>query len=76
MTEARFGHGFSWETKQRKEETMAYSDPHDPHYHEPVEPDRGTGLTSYALVKYTFILAIVIVVLYFIARYLLPLFTR
>ncbi|HEV8682203.1 MAG TPA: hypothetical protein VGS09_05415 [Actinomycetota bacterium] len=55
---------------------MAYSDPHDPHYHEPVEPDRGTGLTSYALVKYTFILAIVIVVLYFIARYLLPLFTR
>lgn len=56
---------------------MAYTDPHDPHYHEPAgEPDRGTGLTSYALVKYSFILAIVIVVLYFIARYLLPLFTR
>jgi hypothetical protein len=59
--------------KQRKEETMTYQDPHT---HEPVrEPDAGTGLTSFAFVKYAFILAIVIVVLYFIARYLLPLFT-
>ncbi|MGH2681751.1 MAG: hypothetical protein ACRDIX_00775 [Actinomycetota bacterium] len=49
----------------------------DPHHHEPVrEPDTGAGLTSFALVKYAFILAIVIVVLYFIARYLLPLFTE
>lgn len=55
---------------------MTY-EPHEPHGHEPVhEPDRGAGLTAYALVKYTFILAIVIVVLYFIARYLLPLFTE
>jgi hypothetical protein len=54
---------------------MSQTEQHEPHYHEPVEPDRGTGLTSFALVKYSFILAIVIVVLYFIARYLLPLFT-
>ncbi|HSL67952.1 MAG TPA: hypothetical protein VK977_07320 [Actinomycetota bacterium] len=46
------------------------------HYHrEPIEPEPGSNLTAYALVKYGFILAIVIVVLYFIARYLLPLFT-
>ena len=51
---------------------MTYRD--DPHTHEPVEPDRGTGLTAYALVKYAFILAIVIVVLWFIANYLLPFF--
>jgi cell division septal protein FtsQ len=60
--------------QQRKEVKMTYRDPD--HVHEPVrEPDAGTGLTAFALVKYTFILAIVIVVLYFIARYLLPLFT-
>lgn len=51
-----------------------------PHDHEPVverqvvaEPRSG-GLTSYALVKYGFILAITIVILYFIAQYLLPRF--
>ncbi|HET6771635.1 MAG TPA: hypothetical protein VFH75_08345 [Actinomycetota bacterium] len=33
----------------------------------------GSGLTSYAVVKYGFILVITIVVLYFVARYLLPL---
>ncbi len=32
------------------------------------------NLTSYAFVKYAFMLAITIVVLYFIARYLLPMF--
>ena len=54
---------------------MTYGDAHDPHTHEPVhEPDGGTGLTSFALVKYAFILAIVIVVLWFIANYLLPFF--
>ncbi|HEV3475394.1 MAG TPA: hypothetical protein VG602_08515 [Actinomycetota bacterium] len=41
----------------------------DQHAHEP-----GTGLTGYAVVKYGFILVITIVVLYFIARYLLPAF--
>ncbi len=33
-----------------------------------------TGLTGYAFVKYAFILAITIVVLFFIAKYLLPMF--
>ncbi len=54
----------------------------EPHYHsnEPVrEPvparEPSTGWTGYALVKYGFILIITIVVLYFVARYLLPLFT-
>lgn len=54
---------------------MAYDHQHEP-VREPVEPDHGSSLTAYALVKYGFILAIVIVVLYFIARYLLPLFPR
>jgi len=36
------------------------------------EPAVGGGMTSYALVKYGFILLITIVILYFIARYLLP----
>jgi hypothetical protein len=38
-----------------------------------VHEDRGAGLTGYAFVKYAFILAITIVVLYFVARFLLPL---
>ena len=53
---------------------MAY-DPHahrDEHLHEPVE--RGGGLTSYAAVKYGFILLITIVILYFLARFIIPLF--
>jgi hypothetical protein len=42
---------------------------HDVHdVHEP-----SSGLTSYAVVKYGFILVITIVVLYFVARYLIPL---
>jgi hypothetical protein len=36
-----------------------------------VVEERGAGLTGYAFVKYAFILAIVIVVLYFVAHYLL-----
>ena len=57
---------------------MAY-DPHvhsdyrDEHHHAPAEP--GGGLTSYAAVKYGFILLITIVILYFIARFIIPLFT-
>lgn len=35
------------------------------------EPD--DGLTSYALIKYGFILLMTLVILYFIANYLLPL---
>lgn len=39
------------------------------------EPDRSNdNLASYAFVKYAFILAITIVILYFIARVLLPAF--
>ena len=34
----------------------------------------GDSMTSYAFVKYAFILAITIVILYFIARVLLPAF--
>ena len=39
----------------------------------PAVYDRGDSWTSYAFVKYAFILAITIVVLYFVARYVLPL---
>lgn len=52
---------------------------HD-HGHEPVVETRrevvepGSSITSYALVKYAFILGITIVILWFIARYLLPMF--
>ena len=42
----------------------------EPHSHEP-PPDRGTGLTGYAIAKYGIILLIVIVVLWFVATYLL-----
>lgn len=38
------------------------------------EPADRQDLTSYAFIKYAFILAITIVILYFIARYLLPMF--
>jgi hypothetical protein len=42
----------------------------------PTVVNRGSSLTSYALVKYAFILAITIVILYFVARYLIPLAGR
>jgi hypothetical protein len=48
------------------------SDPHTHHDQHTHEPDTGGSLTGYAVVKYGFILVITIVVLYFIARYLLP----
>lgn len=56
------------------------TDPHhgDPyHQHEAPPPPRepGSSWTGYAVVKYGFILLITIVVLYFIARYLIPLFS-
>jgi hypothetical protein len=38
------------------------------------EPEPDTGWTGYALIKYGFILVITIVILYFVARYLIPLF--
>lgn len=53
-----------------------------PHYHdhvheEPAQPvETGSGFAAYAFVKYAFILAITIVILYFIVRYLLPLIPR
>ena len=40
---------------------------------QPVVVQRNSGLTSYAVVKYAFILAITIVVLYFLAKFVLPL---
>lgn len=51
---------------------MAHNHVHDdePVHHEVHE---SSGLTGYAVVKYGFILVITIVVLYFVARYLLPL---
>jgi hypothetical protein len=52
---------------------MAHNHTHndEPVHHDVHEP--ASGLTSYAVVKYGFILVITIVVLYFVARYLLPL---
>jgi hypothetical protein len=35
--------------------------------------DRGNSLTSYAVIKYSFILVMTIIVLYFLARFVLPL---
>jgi hypothetical protein len=54
---------------------MTYQDPHTTpqHTHEPAPSEPGRSWTSYAIVKYGFILIITIVVLYFVARYLLPL---
>ena len=55
---------------------MAY-DPHvrhDEHYHAPPS-EPGGGYTSYAAVKYGFILLITIVILFFIAKFIIPLFT-
>jgi hypothetical protein len=42
----------------------------EPAHHEVHE---SSGLAGYAVIKYGFILVITIVVLYFVARYLLPL---
>jgi hypothetical protein len=53
------------------------TEPHvhqDDHLHQAPPPEPESSWTSYAVVKYGFILLITIVVLYFIARYLIPLF--
>jgi hypothetical protein len=50
----------------------AHQDPSHQHEAPPQEP--GSSWTGYAVVKYGFILLITIVVLYFVARYLIPLF--
>jgi hypothetical protein len=42
-----------------------------PHNHETPPPERGSGLTGYAIAKYGIILLIVIVVLWFVANYFL-----
>ena len=59
---------------------MAYPDHRPDAYRDAYRDDRAyhdaehrSGLTSYALVKYAFILATVIVVLFFLARYVIPL---
>ncbi|MGH2661535.1 MAG: hypothetical protein ACRDH8_01750 [Actinomycetota bacterium] len=47
----------------------------DPHaVHESPPNDSGSSWTGYAAVKYGFILIITIVILYFVARFLIPLF--
>jgi hypothetical protein len=54
------------------------TEPHlhrDEHAHDaPPSAEPGSSWTGYAVIKYGFILIITIVVLYFVARYLLPLF--
>ncbi|MFL5799806.1 MAG: hypothetical protein ACJ77A_18000 [Actinomycetota bacterium] len=53
------------------------------HSHRPVAPappptpahDPTSGWTAYAAVKYGFMLLITIVILYFLARFVIPLFT-
>jgi hypothetical protein len=68
--------GKTSESKRRK--GFNVTEPHihqDQHAHEappPAEP--GSSWTGYAVIKYGFILIITIVVLYFVARYLIPLF--
>ncbi|HEX2031474.1 MAG TPA: hypothetical protein VHL78_08750 [Actinomycetota bacterium] len=44
------------------------------HTHQPPPTEPSSGWTTYALVKYGIILIITIVVLYFIARFILPRF--
>ena len=55
---------------------------HEPdHVHRPVAPapapvhHHSSGITSYAVVKYGFMLVMTIVILYFLARFVIPLFT-
>jgi hypothetical protein len=43
----------------------------EPHSHEPAPPERGSGLTGYAIAKYGIILIIVVLVLWFVANYFL-----
>ncbi|HXF73542.1 MAG TPA: hypothetical protein VNO79_13170 [Actinomycetota bacterium] len=49
---------------------------HDPHleheHHAHDAPEPGGGLTGYAVVKYGFIFLMLLAVLYFLARYLIP----
>jgi hypothetical protein len=54
---------------------MTHHEPPHDHSHQAPPPEPASGWTTYALVKYGFILIITIVVLYFLARYILPLFT-
>lgn len=51
---------------------------HGSHVHEePARPvESGGGLAGYAFVKYAFILAITIVILFFLVRYILPMIPR
>jgi hypothetical protein len=55
-------------------------------HHEPAQPvyqapppsivvDRSNSLTAYAVIKYSFILVMTIIILYFVARFVLPLLT-
>jgi hypothetical protein len=59
-----------------KEGVVTYQDPHGhtDHSHEPEPREPGSGWTSYAVVKYGFILILVIVILFFVAQYVLPMF--
>ena len=53
-------------------EPHIHSDEHGHESRPPTEPE--SSWTGYAVVKYGFILLITIVVLYFVAQYLIPLF--
>jgi hypothetical protein len=55
---------------------VTHPDPHShaDHSHEPEPREPGSSWTSYAVVKYGFILILVIVILFFVARYVLPMF--
>jgi hypothetical protein len=53
----------------------SHPDDHSPQAPAPAPPEPGSSWTGYAVVKYGFILLITIVVLYFVARYLIPVLT-
>jgi hypothetical protein len=62
------------------EVTTVSQEPHT-HHDEPVHvqphthaPEPGNSMTTFAIIKYGFILAITIVILYFLARFIIPLF--
>ncbi len=58
-----------------KHQGMTHHEPLHDHSHQPPPSEPASGWTTYALVKYGFILIITIVILYFLARFILPLFS-
>jgi len=61
---------------QKEVRQMAYREEREPVVErQQVVQEPGSSLTSYAFVKYAFILAITIVVLFFLAKFILPMFS-